>query len=164
MSQNSTIAFHLPPPKIEKRSPLFLAGLLQQYKCEPSVNLADQWQRFVPYIGNIDGQIGATAYGAVFDFNEQGDMKYLTGVEVTETATLPVEFETLRIPTYDYAIFTHTDHIASIKQSFAAIWNGWFPGSGYRAIPGPTLEVYGPEFDGRTGLGGLQIWIPVAAV
>jgi predicted transcriptional regulator YdeE len=37
------------------------------------------------------------------------------------------------------------------------------PDSGYEAVDAPYLEYYGEEFDGRTGMGGYQIWIPIKA-
>jgi AraC family transcriptional regulator len=43
----------------------------------------------------------------------------------------------------------------------AAIWSKWFPESRYESANAPTLERYGPEFNGTTGLGGFEIWIPI---
>ncbi len=50
---------------------------------------------------------------------------------------------------------------AGIASAFSAIWSEWFPASAVRPAPGPTLERYGESFDPRTGLGGVEIWIPV---
>ena len=43
----------------------------------------------------------------------------------------------------------------------SAIWSQWLPESGHKAFEGPTLERYGPEFNPRTGMGGLEIWVPI---
>ena len=42
-----------------------------------------------------------------------------------------------------------------------AIWTKWLPELGFEAVDAPYLEYYGEEFDGRTGMGGYQIWIPI---
>jgi AraC family transcriptional regulator len=60
-----------------------------------------------------------------------------------------------------YAVFLHTDHISSIGAKFSAIWNQGLPDSGYKAADSSWFERYGEEFDGRTGMGGLEIWIPI---
>jgi predicted transcriptional regulator YdeE len=49
-----------------------------------------------------------------------------------------------------------------IGATCSAIWNQGLPDSGYQAADSPWFERYGEEFDGRTGLGGLEIWIPIA--
>jgi AraC family transcriptional regulator len=43
------------------------------------------------------------------------------------------------------------------------IWTKSLPESGYEAVDAPYFEYYGEEFDGRTGMGGFQIWIPIKA-
>ena len=67
----------------------------------------------------------------------------------------------LRIPPQTYAVFLHTDHISNIGATCSVIWNQGLPDSGYKAADSPWFEHYSEEFDGRTGLGGLEIWIPI---
>jgi AraC family transcriptional regulator len=69
----------------------------------------------------------------------------------------------LRIPPQTYAVFEHRDHISAIATTWKAIWNQALPDSAYKAADGPAFERYPEQFDGRTGLGGLEIWIPVKA-
>jgi AraC family transcriptional regulator len=57
----------------------------------------------------------------------------------------------------------HSDHIANIGATCRAIWNQGLPDSGYKPADGAWFERYGEEFDSRTGLGGLEIWIPIVA-
>jgi AraC family transcriptional regulator len=42
-----------------------------------------------------------------------------------------------------------------------AIWNKWIPQSGLKVVAAPSFERYGPEFNPKTGLGGVEIWIPI---
>ena len=37
----------------------------------------------------------------------------------------------------------------------------WFPASGERIADAPNFELYAEDFDGRTGLGGVEIWVPI---
>ena len=86
---------------------------------------------------------------------------YLAGVEVSGFSDLPAEFARLRIPAQRYAIFTHHEHVSTMHSVAMTIWTKWLPESGYEAVDAPYLEYYGEEFDGRTGMGGYQIWIPI---
>jgi AraC family transcriptional regulator len=67
----------------------------------------------------------------------------------------------LRIPAQRYAIFTHREHVSTMHDVVMTIWTKWLPESGYAAADAPNFEYYGEEFDGRTGMGGYQIWIPI---
>lgn len=48
-----------------------------------------------------------------------------------------------------------------IKEATSAIFSQAIPESGLKLVEGPTIERYGPEFNPMTGLGGLEIWVPV---
>ena len=41
------------------------------------------------------------------------------------------------------------------------IWGKYLPESGHEVADAPNFERYGPEFDPRTGNGGLEVWIPI---
>src|SRR5438874_2261201 len=74
---------------------------------------------------------------------------------------IPSEFSRVRIPEQRYAVFTHRDHISSIRRTINTIWNQWLPASGLKAADAPNFERYDENFDPLTGNGGLEIWIPV---
>jgi AraC family transcriptional regulator len=85
----------------------------------------------------------------------------MCGVEVAGSPELPKGMTTLSLPARKYAVFLHQGHIAGIRATFAAIWNKWFPESGHKAAEAPVFERYGPEFNPLTGMGGVEIWIPI---
>lgn len=151
----------LAPPKVKQGGALLIFGISQRYRCEEKAGIPAQWMKFVPYLGNIPGQVGHTAYGAIYNTDDSGGFDYLCGVEVKEFPSQPAEFTRLRVPPQKYAVFEHKDHIFTIASTFAAIWNRGLTDAGFRAADGPALEVYGPQFDGRTGMGGLEIWVPI---
>jgi methylphosphotriester-DNA--protein-cysteine methyltransferase len=55
----------------------------------------------------------------------------------------------------------HRGHVARIRGTMAAISSQWLPRSGHNAFEGPTLERYRPEFNPTTGMGELEIWVPI---
>ena len=83
------------------------------------------------------------------------------GVEVSDFSDLPREFQSVRIPEQRYAVFTHSEHISTIRRTVNTIWNHWLPISGFKAADAPNFERYDEKFDPATGNGGLEIWIPV---
>jgi AraC family transcriptional regulator len=58
-------------------------------------------------------------------------------------------------------VFRHTEHISTIRRTVGAIWNQWLPQSGLKVADAPNFERYDEKFDGATGNGGLEIWVPV---
>jgi len=152
----------LEPPRFENGKTLLIAGLSERYDCDSSKAIPAQWQRFMPYIGNIPGQIGRMAYGVCCNSDEEGNFDYICGVEVADFSELPPELARLRIPARRYAVFTHRDHISTIRRTVNTIWNKWLPESGYEVADAPDFERYGPEFNPETGTGGVEIWIPLA--
>ena len=152
----------LEPPRFENGKTLLIAGLSERYDCDSSKAIPAQWQRFMPYIGNIPGQIGRMAYGVCCNSDEEGNFDYICGVEVADFSELPPELARLRIPARRYAVFTHRDHISTIRRTVNTIWNKWLPESGYEVADAPDFERYGAEFNPETGTGGVEIWIPLA--
>ncbi|MFC4308742.1 GyrI-like domain-containing protein [Steroidobacter flavus] len=155
---------HLPklePPRFEQGNALLLAGIGARYKCDNKAGIPSQWKRFVPYLDHIPDQVGNTAYGVVYNVDDAGNMEYLCAAQVSDFARTPPELSTLRVSPQRYAIFKHREHISTIGDTLAAIWGQWMPASGHQAADGPLLEVYGPEFDAKTGQGGLEVWVPI---
>jgi AraC family transcriptional regulator len=74
---------------------------------------------------------------------------------------VPSDFSRLTIPPQRYAVFTHKDHISSIRRTWFSIWNDGLPKARLEATGGPEFERYDERFDGRTGNGDVEIWIPV---
>jgi AraC family transcriptional regulator len=151
----------LAPPRIEQGRALLIAGLAGRYGCEGPGGIPAQWQRFNEHVGHIPGQIGDVAYGLCLNSDEAGNFDYISGVEVADFSDLPEGFASARVPAHLYAVFRHAEHISTIRQTMHAIYTEWLPNSDYEAADAPFFERYGPEFDPRTGEGGLEAWIPV---
>lgn len=153
----------LEPPRFVNSKAFLFAGLSERFACESTNAVPALWQRFGPYIDHVPGQIGNVVYGVISNFDEAGNYEYLAGVEVEDFSRLPQELSRVRIPAQRYAVFTHRDHISTIRNTIGAIWSKWVPESGHEAADAPSLERYDERFDPSTGNGEVEIWIPIKA-
>jgi len=162
LKMDETLLAELPPPRFENAGQLLIAGLAERYHCDgSSAAIPSQWQRFVPHLGRIPGQVGGVAYGVCYNSDDAGNFDYLCAVQVADFSQLPGDWSRLRISAHRYAVFEHRDHVATIRRTWNTIWNKWLPESGHRAVDAPDFERYSENFDSRTGTGGIEIWIPV---
>ncbi len=151
--------YTLEPPRYELGPAMVIVGLNAHYNGETSRNIPAQWARFAPHIGKVPGQIGHTSYGVCWNFQPDGEFDYLSGVEVSEGASLPDGFTQVRLSPQRYAVFIHRKHVSAIPETIAAIWGKWLPNSGHQAAEAPAFERYTEEFDPQTGMGGTEIWV-----
>jgi AraC family transcriptional regulator len=158
---DSTLTDHLQAPRFEISKPLLVAGLSERVSQENGAGIPALWQRFHQSVANIPGRIGQVAYGVCCNGDDAGNFDYIAGVEVPDFSDLPREFARVRIPEQRYAVFTHRDHISTIRRTISTIWNHWLPASGLKAADAPSFERYDEKFDPLTGNGGLEIWVPV---
>jgi AraC family transcriptional regulator len=161
IKMEETLRASNPPVRFEHGKVLLIAGIAQRYTCETSAGIPSQWERFMPLIGNIAGQVGATAFGVRCNIDDEGSFDYLCGVEVSDFRMLSPEFAHVRIPAQRYAVFSHREHVSTIRSTWITIWQKWLPESGHEVVDAPDFERYGPEFDPRTGNGGFEIWLPI---
>jgi len=151
----------LEPPRYETGRAMHLAGISERCTTETSAQIPAMWGRFVPHLGSIPGQVGRVAYGVLIHSEADNSTDYLCAVEVTDFRGIPAEWTMLSLPERRYAVFTHRDHISAIRRTWYTIWNQWKPEPDNEPTGGPEFERYGEEFNGETGLGGVEIWIPV---
>ena len=161
IQMDSTLTDNLQAPRFETSKPLLVAGLGERYNHENGAGIPGQWQRFHQSVADIPGRIGKVAYGVCCNGDDAGNFDYIAGVEVSDFSGLPRQFSSVRIPEQKYAVFTHTDHISTIRRTINTIWNHWLPASGLKVADAPNFERYDENFDPVTGNGGLEIWVPV---
>jgi AraC family transcriptional regulator len=160
---DSTPATNLQPPRFATAKALLVAGIGERYNhCDNGgAGIPNQWYRLHQKMGDIPDRVGNVAYGVCCNGDDSGNFDYIAGIEVADFSDLPREFARVRIPEQKYAVFTHAEHISTIRRTVIAIWNQWLPQSGLAVADAPNFERYDEKFDPSTGNGGLEIWIPV---
>jgi len=160
-------AIPLEPPRMESGKPLLIAGLRRGYTGATMNDIPTQWQQFGAHIGKIQGQVGRAVYGLCLRSpGGAAGIDYLTGVEVTSSADVPAGLVSVQVPAQRYAVFTHREHISRLRETLDAIWSKWAPESGLEVaraagdVP-EFFERYTESFDPRTGMGGVELWIPL---
>jgi AraC family transcriptional regulator len=161
IQMDSTVTDNLQVPRFQISRPLLVAGLGGRYSSENGAGIPGQWQRFHQCVADIPNRIGKLAFGVCCNGDDAGNFDYIAGVEVSDFSDLPREFARVRIPEQRYVVFTHKDHISTIRRTVNTIWNHWLPASGLKAADAPNFERYDENFNPSTGDGGLEIWVPV---
>lgn len=160
MERTNTIS--LPEPRFEDSSKrLEITGISRHYPFDAVAAIPDQWQSFAPLIARISTTQNPTTYGVIYN-NGDDSFDYLSGTEVTKDSSNPDNLVTIDIGPNRYAVFQHTGHVATLRDTCDAIWSDWLPTSGKTVIEAPWFERYGEQFDPRTGEGGLEVWIPIS--
>jgi AraC family transcriptional regulator len=151
-------------PRVEERKGILIAGLRGRYDMKTAGQIPEQWKMFAPYAGKIGGQVGECTFGVV-KMVAAGKFDYVSGVEITNATGVPVPLLCLPMAAHRYLIFPYRDHVSKIRDTIGAIWNEWLPASEYRATTGKDVpgmvEFYGADFNPRTGLGTMELWIPI---
>src|SRR5882672_2923817 len=159
---DSTLLDNLRPPRFETGKPFLVSGIAERCTHENSgAGIPNLWHQLHQTVDHIPARIGKLAYGVCCNGDDAGNFDYVAGVEVADFSDLPREFSRVRIPEQKYAVFTHAEHISTIRRTHNTIWNHWLPVSGFKAADAPSFERYDEQFDPATGNGGLEIWIPV---
>lgn len=149
------------PPQLETHEAFLVVGVRERYGEEASQHIPAQWQRFASYVDSIPAQVGNSTYGVGYNGDDEGNIDYICGIEVTNFADLPQGLDHVRIPEHRYLVFKHPEHVASVSKTWNAIWNAWMPQSEYQVADAPFFEKYGDNFDPKTGFGDIELWVPV---
>jgi AraC family transcriptional regulator len=152
----------LADPKIEDRKALLLAGLIRTFPMKDIASIPSLWAEF----NRIQDAITDTGaerryFGASLSFSEEKGCEYMAALEVTDFASVPKDIQTATVPAATYAVFTQPGHITLMRPTIMSIWQDWLPASGHIAAEAPLIEYYPPAFNGMTGNGGFEIWLPV---
>jgi AraC family transcriptional regulator len=161
LPMDDTLKIRLDAPVFDDHPEMLMAGIKARHKMSADNTLPLQWQKFQQYLGHIPGGIGHSAYGIVGDMAEgRDDFEYLAAVEIDGRGELPPELETMRIPAQRLARFTHHGHISTIRSTIGAIYESHPFRPGQSATGSFSfIEYYGPDFDPRSGMGTVEIWM-----
>lgn len=148
-------------PRLIEHAAFTIAGLSARYNHDTAAGIPALWQRYVAH-AKMATRATPYEYGVCIDTGSTTDpgFDYICGLEVAGRA--PSGLSLFAIPAQRYAVFFHAGHISAIRSTWRAIFYTWLPASSLRATGGPEFERYDARFDGATGDGGVEIWIPVA--
>ncbi|WP_017905280.1 GyrI-like domain-containing protein [Pseudomonas asplenii] len=151
----------LASPRFEHGHFQLIAGLGGRFTADTSATIPDLWNAFVSHIGNVPGQVGDETYGICCNPDGKGGFEYIAGVAISRLDDLPELYRWVELQPQCYAVFEHQGPLASLKQTFEAIWQQWLPNSGHTAADTPQFERYSADFDPRDGAGKVEIWLPI---
>lgn len=141
-----------------------LVGQAARYSLETRARIADHWHAFVPRIAEIPGPVSPVCYGVTWNAGADCTFDYLTGVETSPDAPVPADFQSLILPAGRYAVFTYEGHISQLDAAIDTIWQKWAPDCGLKLAGTACFERYSEEFDPEVGRGGIEFWVPLAAM
>jgi AraC family transcriptional regulator len=155
------VEFGLNRPTFTQGPAMTIAGVNRTYTMETRVGIPQHWEVFVPQIGSVRASHSEICFGVCWNTTPDCGFDYLTGVEVTDPHKLPVGMTSVKIDARRYAVFTHTGHVSALPKTIDTIWTRWVPECGLKIANAPCFERYTSEFNGDTGMGGMEIWVPL---
>lgn len=154
-------------PRIAHRPAFDVIGMAERFTPATSSRIPELWSRFVARIDEIPHRGGTETYGVCVDAGpatgDEPGFTYVAGVEVEHIDAIPDGMMALTVPAGRYAVFTHDGHISRLEDTVKQIWGRWLPASPHRHEPRPDFEQYDERWDPRTGLGEIDVWVPIAA-
>lgn len=151
----------LAAPTFQNAPEMVIAGLNQNYTPQTRSAIAQQWERFVPRSFSIPALDAGMFYGVCWNTKPDCSFDYLAGVQTANGEGLSADLVAVSLAARRYAVFTHTGHVSAIGQTIDTVWSKWAPACGLKLSHAPCYERYTPEFDPQTGLGGMELWIPL---
>ena len=156
-----TSNINLENPRIIFGQPMIVVGLSERHSLANPQTIPAQWQKFMSLYHKIPNKTDPAPLGVSTNLDDDGRFDYICAVQVSAAPEVPAGLIELKIPKQSYAVFVHRDHVSQISATYSAIWNDWLPNHKREPIEGPSLERHMKTFDPRTGLGGVEIWIPL---
>jgi AraC family transcriptional regulator len=153
---------HVPLPELREMGRRRLVGLSAPCSYRESIYIPAQWQRFMAdHYFDIPRRTKQMPIGVCTVPDEDGCFRYVCAAEVEAFEDRRPALTYLEIEPGPTAVFAHNDHVSTIFDTYTAIWNEALPALARRVADGPVLEFHNDTFDPDTGLGGLQICIPL---
>ncbi|RYB88565.1 AraC family transcriptional regulator [Nocardioides glacieisoli] len=163
MREDPAVLHRLAPPTVRRREQLLVAGISRRFPVDDFAGIPSLWQDLRAFDDVIPGQLGSTRYGVINDMSAGGaDYMYLGGVEVAAGTEVHHPLSRIALPAGRWATFTHAGHITTIASTIRAIFVEALPAAGLTPQDAPDLlEIYPETFDPRSGLGGVELSVPL---
>lgn len=163
LRMNATQNVPLDAPKIEPLPAGRYVGLSRTYAMTELGGIPEQWQEFQQHLAGLDPAKVGAAYGIVRNAAPNGEnVDYVSAIPSGAGLEPGDGLVELSLPAMTVAKFAHKGHIAGIKATTKAIFEDGLPAANLRSVgPVDLIEVYGPDFDPRSGYGTVGLWVHV---
>ncbi|MCB9994501.1 MAG: AraC family transcriptional regulator [Hyphomicrobiaceae bacterium] len=160
LTMNSATLPDLEAPRLVARPAFRIAGLKKRFTYDERTGIPNLWEKFIPHLGAIDDQTGGQTFGLCSDFDETA-FDYFVAVEIAAGTEPGGGLTVFDVPAQTYLVFTHKGHVSGISATMGAAVAKGVPNAGRTQTNGPNFELYGDRFNPLTGLGEVEIWLPV---
>jgi AraC family transcriptional regulator len=152
----------LKPPRIVQGNEILAVGLARRHPFGNPRDIPAQWQAFMATMyADIPNKREGIPISISGGMDEDGNFEYICAAEVTAFGKTPHGLIEMTLSPQRYAVFAHDGHVSEIGATYNAIWNTGLPESGLRVADAPCIEQHRPTFNRNTGMGGVDIWIPI---
>jgi AraC family transcriptional regulator len=159
-------------PRLEHFGPQVLAGHLRSHRLSRDQadvfrDISAQWRTFAAVRGAIQPLEAKREYGVGLRMADGATtLDYFCGIPIASGDDVPFGFDTLELPALRYAVFPHLEHISRVRDTLELALATVLPRARLEpaddAAGAPEfIERYGEAFSWETGLGGLEVLIPV---
>lgn len=159
---NNTLPKQSLSVRFSHAGPLLIAGLCEPLTSESHKSIPRLWQQLARRSDEIPHCVNSVGYGLCI--NNHG-FHYLAGHAVWDFADLSPGINHITLPAQTYGIFSHSGNVTEICNTIDEIFDSWLPQSGYTLnttdSPLHFFERYGEAFDPASGLGDIEIWLPL---
>lgn len=147
-------------PVRTKASAFVAIGLWSRIRVGDTSTAAGLWQSFMEQAHRLVARDEAPL-GISRTTDDADVVDYACAAVINASARPPRGMSRIEVPAREYAVFEHQGHITTIATTYAAIWDVWSAASLPIEEAGLCLERHKPTFNPSTGLGGVEIWVPL---
>lgn len=152
----------LSTPVIVTSAERAFVGLSVPYDMQTRSQIPAQWAAYNREGVTPDGAIPNAWYGVCHSFSPEGEgFEYLCGVEVTGAPSVAVGHTVVRAPAGRWASAASKAHVSDMGRAWSELYEEWLPELRLELRPSVAVEHYPLAFDGRTGEGGWELWVPI---
>lgn len=137
-----------------------IAGVNRRYRMGQTEGIPAQWADYDAVDQSGDSVVPEAWYGVCHDFQGE-EFGYLCGMELAPGAVPAAGLTQVDLPPGAWARFVVPEGLDQMPAVWAEIHSHWLRQPEWQSRPGPSVEFYPPTFDGATGQGGFEIWVPV---
>lgn len=163
LRMNATPNVSIDPPTIGELPAARYVGLSRTCSVTGLGGIPDQWSEFQRHLAGLDREKVGAGFGIVRNAAPNGEtVEYVCAVLAGRGLEPGNGLIAVNLPAMTVARFEHRGHISAIKATTRAIFEDALPAAGLKpAGPVDLIEVYGRDFDPRSGYGSVGLWVHV---